>query len=348
MALKKSLYQRLLEVPKSAAWSVRNCRISSSSPSTRTRMPPDLGDSGILRRLLHKRAGQQPEVRAFPVVDGLMEKLRMMDAGRERIRLDGLIRPPHVEMEMKRSDPVEGLTVEDARKLLRLAQLEAVKMKLEGMKESWISYDRLVEICSEDCGKEGLGVAKILDQSGAVIVLGDMVFLHPQQVVKTIRGLIPVPAARPDDALREELDEMEKEKAVIDKKAEELVRRELWGGLAYMVVQTAAFMRLTFWELTWDVMEPICFYVTSFYFMGSYAFFLRTSQEPSFEGFFKSRFNAKQKKLMRMSNFDLGRYSELKKACSPHDSWPEHGQHSPLSFDPLRLKRGSSGGCAYQ
>ncbi|CAM8921856.1 unnamed protein product [Rhodiola kirilowii] len=340
MTFKKSLVQRLINAPKSA---VKNCRISSASPSTRSSVPPDLGGNGFLSRLLHKRAGFQPEVRAFPVVDGLMEKLRMMDAGRERIRLDGLIRPspsPVVVDEIR--DPVEGLSVEDARKLLRLAQLESVKMKLGGIKESWITNEKFVDICSEDCGKEGLGIAKILDQSGAVIVLGDMVFLHPQQVVKTIRGLIHVPVARPNDTIMNELEELEKEKAVIDKEAEELVRRELWCGLAFMVVQTAGFMRLTFWELTWDVMEPICFYVTSVYFMAGYAFFLRTSKEPSFEGFYQSRFNSKQKKLMKANKFDIGRYNELKKSCSPNDVWAKHGLESP-SFDPLHLKSGSNG-----
>nr|VDD41062.1 unnamed protein product [Brassica oleracea] len=42
-----------------------------------------------------------------------------------------------------------------------------------------------------------------------------------------------------------------------------------------MILQTALFMWLTFWELTWDVMEPICFYVTSIYFMAGYSFFLQ-------------------------------------------------------------------------
>ena len=112
-----------------------------------------------------------------------------------------------------------------------------------------------------------------------------------------------------------ELEEMEKEKVVIDKKADELVRRELWGGLSFLVVQTAAFMRLTFWELSWDVMEPICFFVTSAYFMGGYTFFLRTSTEPSFEGYYKSRFIAKQKRLMKLHNFDIARYNDLKAAC---------------------------------
>jgi len=86
------------------------------------------------------------------------------------------------------------------------------------------------------------------------------------------------------------------------------------------VVQTAAFMRLTFWELSWDVMEPICFYVTSFYFMLGYAFFLRTSKEPSFEGFFQSRFSAKQKRLIKACNFDLEKYNELRKAFYPQYS----------------------------
>lgn len=110
---------------------------------------------------------------------------------------------------------------------------------------------------------------------------------------------------------------MQKQKAAIDQKADSLVRRELWLGLAYLVVQTTAFMRLTFWELTWDVMEPICFYVTSIYFMGGYAFFLRTSKEPSFEGFYQSRFTAKQKKLFKLHNFDVERYNELQKIFHP-------------------------------
>lgn len=116
---------------------------------------------------------------------------------------------------------------------------------------------------------------------------------------------------------------MEKQKAAIDKKADALVRRELWCGLGYMVVQTAAFMRLTFWELSWDVMEPICFYVTSMYCMAGYAFFLRTSKEPSFEGFYKSRFSVKQKKLMKLHNFDEVRYNELRKICYPCSSSSE-------------------------
>lgn len=114
------------------------------------------------------------------------------------------------------------------------------------------------------------------------------------------------------ESVRTELEEMEKEKAVIDTKANTMVRRELWAGLGFLVAQTVAFMRLTFWELSWDVMEPICFYVTSMYFMAGYTFFLKTSKEPCFEGFYQSRFSSKQKRLMKLHNFDIARYNELR------------------------------------
>lgn len=140
------------------------------------------------------------------------------------------------------------------------------------------------------------------------------------QVVKALGGLIPLPELSPNDPRRKELIELEQQKAVIDTKADSLVRRELWLGLAYLVVQTAGFMRLTFWELSWDVMEPICFYVTSIYFMAGYAFFLRTSKEPSFEGFYQSRFNSKQKKLIESRGFDIRRYNKLKEIFNPNSS----------------------------
>lgn len=149
------------------------------------------------------------------------------------------------------------------------------------------------------------------------------------QVAKAIQELIPLPEAKLNDPRRKELEDMENQKTEIDQKAESLVRRELWGGLGFLVMQTAGFMRLTFWELSWDVMEPICFYVTSAYFMAGYAFFLRTSIEPSFEGFYHSRFVAKQKKLMKLHNFDIARYNQLKGACHPH--------YSLSSLEPVRV-----------
>lgn len=155
------------------------------------------------------------------------------------------------------------------------------------------------------------------------------------QVVKAIQSLIPVSPHSPnhDPRMKDELQEMEKEMEAIDRKAKSMVQHELWCGLASFVVQTAAFMRLTFWELSWDVMEPICFFVTSMQFMAAYAFFIRTSKEPSFESFFQSRFLAKQKRLIRARNFDIERYNELKRVCHNIPAACSTKPTSHLEFD---------------
>ncbi|KAK2657290.1 hypothetical protein Ddye_010342 [Dipteronia dyeriana] len=337
MALRKTLAERLFNISKISTQALTNCRISSTSAATRipqnpskSNIAPDPGDNGgIFRRFLHKRAIFHPTISPLGG-ENLLEKLKTIDIAKDRIRLDGLSPPPIMS---EPAEKAEVLTVEETRKLLRAVQLEMVKERLRKIENSWILYSDFIQVCREACSdpEQGSQFAKLLDQSGNVIVLGNMVFLRPEQVMKAIGGLIPLPGINPNDPRRKELEEMEKQKAAIDEIADGLVRRELWCGLGYMVVQTAGFMRLTFWELSWDVMEPICFYVTSMYFMAGYTFFLRTSKEPSFEGFYQSRFNAKLKKLVKVHNFDLERYNELRKNFSQSGKNPLPS--SSTSFD---------------
>ncbi|ESQ46315.1 hypothetical protein EUTSA_v10000226mg [Eutrema salsugineum] len=325
MAMRKLLSKRLFNISNVASQNLMNCRISSSPLAVRTRVPkesgetkiaPEPGDSGISRRFLHNTPMIRPEIMQMPVGESLMEKLRELDGSKDRIRLDGLAPPSMAIPEVETETETSGLTVEDTKKLLRAAQIEIVKTKLRETGKSWMPYAEFVGVCGEASSDpdHGSRIAKMLDDSANVIVLGDSVCLRPDQVTKSIEGLLPLPKIHnPNDPRRIELKELEAVKAVIDVKAHSLVRRELWAGLGYLILQTAGFMRLTFWELSWDVMEPICFYVTSIYFMAGYAFFLRTSKEPSFEGFYQSRFEAKQRKLMKLNEFDVGRYDELKK-----------------------------------
>ncbi|KAL0726235.1 hypothetical protein Bca4012_022328 [Brassica carinata] len=313
MAMRKLLSQRLFNVPKMASQGgLMNCRISSSSLAVR--VPKEPGEATV-----DPEPGESWMDMKMMFGESLREKLREND----RIRLDGLLPPVKHAAAAEETEALGLLTVRDAKKLLRAAQIEVVKTKLAETGKSWIHYSEFVRLCNDSCldPAQGPWMAKMLDDSGNVIVLGDYVCLRPDQVTKSIEGLLPLPQIRnPNDPRRKELKELEATKKVIDEKAHSLVRRELWAGLGYLILQTAGFMRLTFWELTWDVMEPICFYVTSVYFMAGYAFFLRTAKEPSFEGFYESRFEAKQRKLMKSRDFDVGRYDELKKMFNPKPS----------------------------
>ncbi|XP_010026463.1 calcium uniporter protein 4, mitochondrial [Eucalyptus grandis] len=288
---------------------------------------PESTDRGILRRAPNRSSRALPELLSLPTGDKLREKLRG-DGVAVDLRLpEG---PSPTSAAAAARGEAYGLTVRDARKILRFYQVEKVKARLRGMPESSISYGEFVRICVEECKEEGRGmeVAKTMDESGNVIVFGNVVLLSPEQVAESMQSLISGSIPVPNDPRREELQQMEARKAAIDVRARGQVRAELYCGLGLTMVQTLAFMRLTFWELSWDVMEPICFFAASLHFVAAYAFFLRTSREPSFEGFFRRRFETKQQKLFEACGFDVQRYRELRAWFGPKTS----GNISPIGY----------------
>lgn len=195
MAKGKLFSQRLFNISKMASQGLMNCRISSSSLAVRTRVPkdpgeatidPEPGDLSISRRFLHKISMNQMDTALkMPIGESLLEKLREMDVNKDRIRLDGLSPPP-----MKSSSAAEeetetlGLSVRDAKKFLRAAQIEVVKTKLMQTGKIWITYSDFVRLCNDSSSdpSQGPWIAKMLDDSGNVIVLGNSVCVRPDQV----------------------------------------------------------------------------------------------------------------------------------------------------------------------
>jgi hypothetical protein len=137
------------------------------------------------------------------------------------------------------------------------------------------------------------------------------------QIARAFEKALSLSLAPKSDPYREELERMQKEKAEIDRKARSYAFTELRWGLGLFGLQTAGLMRLTFWELSWDVMEPICFFLTSIYFMAGYLFFLKTSTNPSLKSFFNARFMARQSRLMEKRNFNIERFKELRLLFRP-------------------------------
>ena len=187
MAMRKLLTKRLFSISNQASQSLTNCRISSSSLAVRTRVPKESGEARIApepgdsRRFLHNAAMIRPEIMQMPLGESLIEKLREIDGSKDRIRLDGIAPPPATETER-----TPGLTVEDTKKLLRAAQIEIVKTKLRETGKSWMTYEEFVGVCGEACSDldQGGRIAKMLDDSANVIVLGDSVCIRPDQEIQ--------------------------------------------------------------------------------------------------------------------------------------------------------------------
>lgn len=80
------------------------------------------------------------------------------------------------------------------------------------------------------------------------------------------------------DDIKYELEPLEKAKNDVDAKAEQRANMFVWGGLAYMGLQFGFLARLTWWEYSWDIMEPVTYFVGYGTAMVFYAYFVLTRQ----------------------------------------------------------------------
>lgn len=141
------------------------------------------------------------------------------------------------------------------------------------------------------------------------------VFLVVYKVVDLVRKAIPAGLLENDDVYKDELKKLQEKKEEIDMVAHKQVRRVLWTGLGLLVMQVSLFFRLTFWEFSWDVMEPIAFFTTTAGIVVGYAYFMLTSSDPSYEDLLKRLFLSRQRKLIKRHNFDVARFVELQRQC---------------------------------
>ncbi|XP_061347981.1 calcium uniporter protein 5, mitochondrial-like [Gastrolobium bilobum] len=219
----------------------------------------------------------------------------------------------------------ESISFSEAKKLMRLVNVESLKKKLGMDGKEVIPYCELLEAC-ESMGvarnpEEATAFAKVLDEAGVILLFRDKVYLHPDKVVDLVRRAVPLALTAENDPVREELRMLMEKKEEIDVLAHKQVRRILWSGLGFGVVTVGLFFRLTFWEFSWDVMEPIAFFTTSTGLVIGYAYFLFTSRDPTYQDFLKRLFLSRQRKLHKRYNFDVDRFKELQCKCkSPLDA----------------------------
>ncbi|KAL6653482.1 hypothetical protein ACP70R_009060 [Stipagrostis hirtigluma subsp. patula] len=234
--------------------------------------------------------------------------------------------PPPPRPAQARAEP--EVTPAEARRLVRLVGVEALKRRLRDGRGEVVGYDELLDACVESGAarthRDAEALARAMDDAGVVLLFRDKAYLHPEKVVDLVRRAVPLALGPENDPRKEEFKQLQEKKEEIDKLAHKQVRRILWSGLGFFICQVGLFFRLTFWEFSWDVMEPIAFFTTASGLLVGYAYFLITSRDPTYQDFMERLFSSRQKKLCAMHRFDMERYLELQKQCK----CPLEGHHS--------------------
>ncbi|XP_033005014.1 calcium uniporter protein, mitochondrial isoform X1 [Lacerta agilis] len=127
--------------------------------------------------------------------------------------------------------------------------------------------------------------------------------------------------------LKQQLAPLEKVRMEIRRKAEKRTTWVLWGGLAYMATQFGILARLTWWEYSWDIMEPVTYFITYGSAMAMYAYFVVTRQEYVYPDARDRQYLLFFHKGARKTRFDLEKYNQLKDAIA--QNWILRGFETP-------------------
>ncbi|GLV41374.1 Mitochondrial calcium uniporter [Carabus blaptoides fortunei] len=79
--------------------------------------------------------------------------------------------------------------------------------------------------------------------------------------------------------LRHQLQPLEQTRQELEVHAQRKGSVLAWAGLGLMSVQFGILARLTWWEYSWDIMEPVTYFVTYGTAMAAYAYFVLTKEE---------------------------------------------------------------------
>uniref|UniRef100_A0A8C1SQE9 Calcium uniporter protein n=1 Tax=Cyprinus carpio TaxID=7962 RepID=A0A8C1SQE9_CYPCA len=116
--------------------------------------------------------------------------------------------------------------------------------------------------------------------------------------------------------LNSQLQPLEKVKEELSKRAERRTTWVLWGGMAYMATQFGILARLTWWEYSWDIMEPVTYFITYGTAMAMYAYFVLTRQEYIYPDARDRQYLLFFHKGAKRTRFDIEKYNKLKDAIA--------------------------------
>ncbi|XP_009800579.1 calcium uniporter protein 5, mitochondrial-like isoform X2 [Nicotiana tabacum] len=115
------------------------------------------------------------------------------------------------------------ISQEEAKRLMRLVNVEELKTRLGMESKEVIGYSELLRVC-ENIGLaktqgEAVAFARVLDEAGVIWLFRDKVYLHPNKVVDEIRRAVPLALLPEDDPTKDELKNLQEKKDKIDEVA---------------------------------------------------------------------------------------------------------------------------------
>eukprot|EP00127_Corallochytrium_limacisporum_P005813 Clim_evm31s211 gene=Clim_evmTU31s211 len=113
------------------------------------------------------------------------------------------------------------------------------------------------------------------------------------------------------DRIDRQLKPLEQQKKTIEVEAERVTSMWLYTGLAAMAFQWGALYRLTYFEYSWDIVEPLSYFITYGTSVVFYGWFLWHRKEHSYDSYKELKEQRYFFKAARARGFPLDTYNDL-------------------------------------
>lgn len=116
-------------------------------------------------------------------------------------------------------------------------------------------------------------------------------------------------------AINSELAPLQSVKEKLDKKAAASTNTLAWFGISAMAFQFGVLAQLTWFEYSWDIVEPITYFVTYAAVIGGYSYYVVTKSNYEFTG-------VRERKWLqilhsgRKAGLDVEKYNTLRKTAA--------------------------------
>lgn len=199
------------------------------------------------------------------------------------------------------------------------------RLKILSRDRSTISPEQFLGVCHAVTGpRRAVHLAYLCYDSGFVWRYGDHVYTSNRDLQQTFQQKLPLRRENLERLLLDARAELAKQDAVkrdLDRIAYLGARRLFKVGLMAFVFQWLFFMRLTFVELSWDVMEPVAFFTTMFFALSSYGYFLLTYKIPKYAQVDHSLQSNRRQMLYRRAGFNVEAYDKLRKQVGLYEAY---------------------------
>lgn len=186
-----------------------------------------------------------------------------------------------------------------------------------------ISWEQFSEVATKE-GQDPTKLGQALHTAGQIFhaathpTLKKVVCVRPERLLESVNQVLALDVDRDArlQAVQAELAPLQEKWAQIEASGHSRAKFWIHTSLLGLVAQGAFVARLTWWELSWDIMEPITYMLTFSVALISISYFTLTGAEFSYESLHAVLARRRREKLIRRWNFDKEKYDRLVEEAS--------------------------------